>query len=332
MNISIIIPVFNAAQYVEQATLSALNQNEVAEVILIEDGSNDNSLAICQKLVSTYINVKLYHHPGNANRGAGASRNLGINRSRHPFIAFLDADDFYLDNRFKKDTELFQADDSIDGVYGCTGIYYESDTIRKEWLRKRGFEITSMRQAVPHQHLFRSLLFHLDGSFTTDAITIKKSLFEKTDLFNVNLRLHQDTAMWLKMAALGKLVAGEISVPTAIRRVHPGNRITQIKENDFSSRQLFYHEINCWGKNNLSKIKQQLVGYRIWKNKFFQYDLWTKHKRKSKERNFSNDISFFASSIKQNPDILFSRYLFWFFKELFIDKFYKYYRFNKPYK
>ena len=77
-NVSVVIPVFNASSYVEESCLSALQQNEAAEVILVEDGSLDDSLLVCQKLVRLGPRVKLYQHEGNVNKGPSESRNLGV--------------------------------------------------------------------------------------------------------------------------------------------------------------------------------------------------------------------------------------------------------------
>lgn len=62
MQISVIIPVYNAAKYVRQAVESALSQPEVAEIILIDDASSDNSFNICQELANESPIVKLFCH------------------------------------------------------------------------------------------------------------------------------------------------------------------------------------------------------------------------------------------------------------------------------
>ncbi|PMB23704.1 glycosyl transferase family 2, partial [Fischerella thermalis CCMEE 5198] len=60
MQISVIIPVYNAEKYVRQAVESALSQPEVGEVILIEDASSDKSFKVCQELAHEYSLVKLF--------------------------------------------------------------------------------------------------------------------------------------------------------------------------------------------------------------------------------------------------------------------------------
>src|SRR5690349_14845174 len=93
--VSVIIPVYNAAKFLRQAVESAVHLPEVAEIVLVEDRSPDNALQICGELVREFSKVKMYQHPNNENRGAGASRNLGIEKSTFPYVAFLDADDRY---------------------------------------------------------------------------------------------------------------------------------------------------------------------------------------------------------------------------------------------
>jgi glycosyltransferase involved in cell wall biosynthesis len=70
MNISVIIPVYNASEFLEKAVDSALQFEEVKEIVLVEDKSTDNSLEICQKLVLKDSRIKLYQHPDKGNHGA----------------------------------------------------------------------------------------------------------------------------------------------------------------------------------------------------------------------------------------------------------------------
>ena len=76
-SVSVITPVFRAAEYVEEAVRSALDQPETLDVILVEDGSGDSSLDVCRRL-SKEPRVHLLRHADGANRGPSASRNLAI--------------------------------------------------------------------------------------------------------------------------------------------------------------------------------------------------------------------------------------------------------------
>lgn len=91
MTIDVIIPVYNAAGYVERAVRSALACPH-ARVILVDDGSDDGSGEICDRLAQE-ARVSVLHQE---NRGAAAARNAGLTASAAPLITFLDADDAIL--------------------------------------------------------------------------------------------------------------------------------------------------------------------------------------------------------------------------------------------
>ena len=93
MEISVIIPVYNAATFLRKAVESAVNLDEVKEILLVEDASTDNSLALCRTLQTEYPKVKLFQHPDYGNHGAGASRNKKKKKKTQEFIEVLDADD-----------------------------------------------------------------------------------------------------------------------------------------------------------------------------------------------------------------------------------------------
>ncbi len=206
MNISVIIPVYNAAIFIDRAIESVLQQPEVTELILVDDGSIDNSLEICQKYASIDRRIKVLMHTDNNNRGVSASRNLGILNSQETIIAFLDADDYYLPGRFSETVLCFKNDQSIDGVYEMIGIQSGSEIINY-----------SPIQEVEYVELFESLqpLGH-QVWFSIDGLTVKKSIFDKSGLFETSLTTSEDTFQWFKMSATAKLVAGNILHPVTI--------------------------------------------------------------------------------------------------------------------
>ena len=93
--ISIIIPVYNCEEYIEQCLESTLKQTlKEIEIICIDDGSLDKSYEILQEYARQYECIHIYSQ---INSGAGSARNLGLNHAKGQYVAFLDADDFYLD-------------------------------------------------------------------------------------------------------------------------------------------------------------------------------------------------------------------------------------------
>lgn len=94
MDLSIIIPLFNTEKYISQCLESILNENistDNYEIIIIDDGSTDNSLIIAKEFSELYSNTKVYCQK---NKGVSATRNKGINLARGKFIWFIDSDDY----------------------------------------------------------------------------------------------------------------------------------------------------------------------------------------------------------------------------------------------
>ena len=95
VKISIIIPVYNASKYLKETIMSVVNQSfKDFEIICIDDGSLDNSLEILNELSDNYNHVKILKQ---FNQGAGKARNYGLDEAKGDYVAFLDADDIYVD-------------------------------------------------------------------------------------------------------------------------------------------------------------------------------------------------------------------------------------------
>lgn len=276
MRVSVIIPVYNAAGYVQQAVESALAQPETGEVVLVEDGSTDHSLAVCQALAEAYPTVHLYRHPHGANRGPAASRNLGILRSTCEYVAFLDADDYYLPGRFSVARKLFVTDPSLEGVYEALGEHIESQAAGQRWSAAglcRG--LTTMARRVPPDELFETLVSGHNGYFHLDGLVVKRAVFDKTGLFDEPLLLAQDTAMIWKMAGVARLAPGRLDEPVAMRRIHEHNRASALSPQERYRLWLrVFSTVWRWSRQHLDKEKRQVL-----LNRFLNYAVYSRFKR-----------------------------------------------------
>jgi glycosyltransferase involved in cell wall biosynthesis len=241
MEVSVTIPVYNAAEYVEKAVKSALNQPEVKEIILFEDGSTDGSSEICDNLSRTYNRVVTYRHKGGINRGTSASRNEAIKRAKYRFIAFLDADDYYFDNRFVETKKIFQKNSNIDGVYEVVGAHYYSEKAREKHLQRMKetkkyytkcsipLQDTGVESGIPADDLFSELVRNKKGWIHINGLTIKKDSLRNMKLFykeeNWTPYDFEDTEFMLRLAYKQKLVSTGSINSVASRGVHESNRI-----------------------------------------------------------------------------------------------------------
>jgi len=222
--VSVIIPVYNAAKHLKTAVDSALLQPETQEVILIDDGSLDNSASECKVMAENDDRIKFYQHPNKSNLGAGHTRNFGIKLSKCEYVAFLDADDYYLENRFKKTIETFRKHTDADGVYECLGTYFENDEFKRLWNCQNRSTITTMDEEIAPSQLFLELLRGKNGHIHLNTLTLKKTSIE---IKFSDLKLTQDALFTWMLAASKNLYPGELKNQVAIRRVHGGNRHTK---------------------------------------------------------------------------------------------------------
>jgi glycosyltransferase involved in cell wall biosynthesis len=260
--VSVVIPVYNAAPYVAQAVETALAQPETAEVLLVEDGSTDGSLAICERLAAANERVHLYRHPGGQNRGASASRNLAIQHSRQDYIAFLDADDYFLPERFRLTRELFDRHPDADGVYEAIGATFEDQAAEARWdPRRRSSMVTMVRERVPPEGLLALLTSGRAGHFSIIGLAVKRSLLEETGPFDVARRLHQDSVMIRKMAAVGRLIPGDLDRPVVMRHIHRDNRSSAQRPwyQVLATRTRAYAATWRWARQHLDADRQQLI-------------------------------------------------------------------------
>jgi len=149
--ISIIMPAYNSANYIEQALQSLFVQTyQDFEIIVIDDGSTDNT-----KVVLEPYRAKL-RYVYKENGGEASARNYGFSLAKGEYIAFLDADDFYKPNKLEQQIKVFKSDPSIDVVYNDVEVVNENlkyiSTLKSEGVYETKEDFLCMllvRQIVP---------------------------------------------------------------------------------------------------------------------------------------------------------------------------------------
>ncbi len=229
MDISVIIPVYNAERFLAEAIESVLIQPEVKEILLVEDGSKDHSLVICQTYADNNPHVRLIQHSNGVNKGAAESRNQGIQNAQCEYLAFLDADDLYLPNRFTETLKTFHAHPDADGVYETVGTMHEDHGLPTEILKRAGSEQARIEQTDPLS-LYRTLAAAKNGYIHLNGFVIKHRAFDETLMFDPVFRQCQDTDFLLRWSAITKLYGTHPAREVAMRRVHDQNRVFNIDE------------------------------------------------------------------------------------------------------
>ncbi|MBV8324704.1 glycosyltransferase family 2 protein [Chryseobacterium sp.] len=306
LDISVIIPVYNAAEFLEKSVQSALQFEEVKEIILVEDKSTDDSLEIGKKLAGEDSRIQLFQHPDKENHGAAASRNLGIEKAAGNFITFLDADDYYLPNRFDAEKELFK-DPKVEGVFSATGIEYLTEKGKQEFQSKfSDSTLTTVNYPAEGKEIFRGLLGLTPKTFGSffhlNALTIRKSALERYHLrFNNILRVHQDSDFIIKLAYHCHLKSGIIDQAVAMRGIHDDNRITKIVRYSpqYNQRQyLFWNSLYDWSQS--LSLETDVAQHLYLQKKAFELS----------EKKGISKITGLLAAVLKNPDILKTKYRF----------------------
>ena len=103
--VSVIMPVFNAQRYLKDSIQSVIRQTyNIWELIIVDDGSDDESLSLCQDFARNDRRIKVY---SKENGGASSARNYGLSRAQGKFVTFIDDDDIYIPQFLEAAVEAF---------------------------------------------------------------------------------------------------------------------------------------------------------------------------------------------------------------------------------
>lgn len=183
--VSIIIPVFNGSNYLEDAIHSALNQTyQNIEILVINDGSTDHGAT--EKIAKQFGDKIRYFHQGNG--GCGAALNCGIQHMKGEYFSWLSHDDLYtpdkvesqislLETLVNKNTIIFSAFDLID------------EHSNPKALVSPHTQLTGDKFKIPLMPLLRGLIHGC-------TLLIPKKLFDEIGIFDVSKRTTQDYALW----------------------------------------------------------------------------------------------------------------------------------------
>lgn len=186
---SVIIPLYNKEDLVEQTITSLLNQLFTDfEVIIVNDGSTDNSLSKITPLIDSRFTIINQN-----NKGAASSRNTGVTLSKGSYIALLDADDLWKPNHLFELKKLIETFPSA-GLY-CNNyeIFYTNDLSNPAQFN---FEFNDDCLIVPD--FFKASITNCVA--WTSAVGFSKRKFEAVGGFNPELKTAQDLDLWIKMA------------------------------------------------------------------------------------------------------------------------------------
>ena len=300
--VSVIVPVYNLSQYIGSTLDSIINQDfKSFELIVIDDGSTDDSLEVINdKLSKSLISYKIIHQE---NSGVSSARNRGLIEARGEYIVFVDGDDYITGNHL---SELYNG---------------ESDFSLIQLVKKEGDMLSTphhySKTIIPCDDLIKMEL-NMEIPFNFCQLMYKTSIIKDNNLqFNTDAVYGEDTEFALKALAFGD----DIAISNEITYYYIQRQDSAIRTTDFRRFELinilenlaeFYKKL---GKNDLadliitSRIPKAIFGnmnYFFYNNydfdevisKMKEQDLFNKMSKFKGDKKFAYKIKLFLLNPK----------------------------------
>lgn len=172
--ISVIVPVYNGDRFISKTIDSVITQSyKNIEIIVVDDGSTDKSVDI----VKSYKNIQYIYQD---NKGPSSARNTGISSSKGTYIAFLDCDDVWYNEKLSMQEEFLRNNPKIGFVFAHRKMIIEEGIPKPPWYREHLFEKPS-------------------PILTASALLARRSAFEAVGGYNTDFRFGEN-AEWLSRA------------------------------------------------------------------------------------------------------------------------------------
>jgi glycosyltransferase involved in cell wall biosynthesis len=258
--VSVIIPCFNNQDTIVETLNSVCNQNySNLEIIIVNDGSSDNS----QNIIEAFIVDKVGFHfiqINQTNQGPSRTRNNGANIATGKYLLFLDADDLLDTTYINKCVEILESNSDINIVYSDIELF-GSQTGKWE------LQNFSMPQ------------FLVNNCIPISAL-IKKEVFDKVGQFDENLSFTEDWELWIRIV---KQFGGVYKIPELLffyRKREDKSSLTDNKDtnlNDEKSRLYIYNKhYDLYKKYNLDLLNMLIRLEKLEKINKKYYAIWYK--------------------------------------------------------
>lgn len=206
-DISVIIPVHNGRSFIAEAIQSVANQTYAPlEILVVDDGSIDDSAVVAK---NTSPLVRVLSQP---QQGAAMARNHGIRESRGRLLAFLDADDLWMESKLELQVKMLEDDHKLDGVFSMIDHF-----ISPEWIDDPNNKILCPAKPM--------------AAPIATTFCIKKTSFLKVGFFKAGWRVGEFVD-WYAQAMDHSLLFSMLPMSLAKRRLHQNN----MSSKDISSR------------------------------------------------------------------------------------------------
>lgn len=192
-DVTVIIPVYNTEEFVEESILSVLSEKELnVELLLIDDGSTDDSGKIIDRYADQNVSVKAFHQP---NKGLSSARNLGLENASGKYVCYLDSDDYYIPGKLVQAFHLCE-EKKLDLLF-MTYMNFFNDNLAKEKWNIHRTEQVMRRGSYPQEpvsgiELLNSFQEQDEFSVMVCMQMVKRSMIEEQHIRYVDGILFED--------------------------------------------------------------------------------------------------------------------------------------------
>lgn len=216
--VSVIIPTYKRSEFLERAIESVLNQSySNLEIVVVDDNEIDSNYRVEteKKMLKYSNNPRVVYVKNKKNVGGALARNIGINQATGKYIAFLDDDDIYIQDKIKNQLE-YMLETKYDMSF--TDVRFHNTNDRLIDYRKHSY----IRPNITNEELLiKHLMHHLTP---TSTYMIKKESLLEIGCFD-NVKMGQEFMLMLKVINNG-LKIGYLPIAKTIQYVHEGERIS----------------------------------------------------------------------------------------------------------
>jgi glycosyltransferase involved in cell wall biosynthesis len=258
--VSVIIPVYKVENYIAATVQSVLDQTyENFELLIIDDGSPDRSVEICQQFTDPRIRIIRQE-----NRGVAAARNTGIRHAQGEYIALLDADDIWVPQKLEKHVEHLDNSPEV-GVSFCRSAF-----IDQEGKPLGIYQITKLKDITPLDLFCRTPIGN--GSVPVirrevfEGIRFQDNLYGVTEdfYFDDDRELHpsEDVECWLRMALQTEWKIEGIAEALTLYRVNPQGHSAQLLKK-LKSWERLLEKARAYAPEQMAQWEKPALAYQL---------------------------------------------------------------------
>ncbi len=240
--VSVVIPTYNREEFISETISSVLEQTyKDFEIIVVDDGSTDNTK---QKLEKFGSKIKLIEQK---NSERAIARNNGVKNSSGKYIAFLDSDDTWIEDKLENQVEILDSSSEVILTYGqCLRINEHGEKIKTAKRQLQGFS----------GDVFEKLLMR--NFIVSPTPVIRREYFEKTTGFQTKYIPYEDWEFWLRFSLLGKFYF--INKPLAYYRIHNAQSVKLVQAEKIELVTKLLLEDSFKLKKDINGLKAQSLG------------------------------------------------------------------------